>query len=183
MPDTIRDGTGKAYLAAVDANGRLHTHSRTVDEATSVSQSDSELYSWTTNHDVGANEYIMCLRNNNQTKHLCIETVRVCNDAATNYSVGFGTWATVGGGAAVVGANANAESGNVAQATCHITATNFTPNSVPLLQSLAAANAERIYRPEGKILLGYHDVLYIKTTAASTSNCSVVIWGFFLEVE
>jgi len=183
MPDTIRDGKGNGYLAEVDSNGRLHTHSRTTDEATSISQNEGELYSWTTNHDVGADEYIMCIRNNNQTKHLCIETIRVCNDTITNFSIGFGTWATVGGGSEITGANGSSDSGNTAQATCHITATNFTPDTTPLLQSIAGANAERTYRPEGKILLGYHDTLYIKTTAASTSNCSALVWGFFMEVE
>ena len=183
MPDTIRDGSGKGYLAHVDTDGRLHTHSRVTDEATSISQTEGELYSWTTNHDVGADEYVMCIRNNNQTKHLCIETIRACNDTATNFSVGFGTWATVGGGAEVVGANANSDSGNVAQATCHITATNFTPDATPLLQSVTGASTERTYRPEGKILLGYHDTIYFKTTAASTSNCSMIVWGFYMEVE
>jgi len=183
MPDTIKDGKGTGYLAEVDSNGRLHTHSRTTDEATSISQKEQELYSWTTNHDVGANEYVLCIRNNNTDKHLCIETVRSSNDTATNLSVGFGTWSTVGGGAAVVGANANAGSGNVAQVTCHITATNFTPDATPLLQSVVGANTERVYRPEGKILLGYNDVFYVKTTAASTSNCSAVIWGYFTEVH
>ena len=183
MPDMIKDGKGTGNLAEVDSDGRLHTHARITDEATSISQTDEELYSWTTNHDVGADEYVLCIRNNNQTKHLCIETIRCANDTATSFSVGFGTWATVGGGAEVVGANANSDSGNKAQATCHITATNFTPDTVPLLQSVAGANTERTYRPEGKIVLGYHDTLYIKTSAASTSNCSAIIWGFFMELE
>ena len=175
----IRDGTGKGFLAKVCASNRLHTHARTIDEASCISQEDGELYSWTTNHDVGADEYVLCLINNNQTEHLCIETVRCCNDTASNISAGLGTWSTVGGGAVVVGANAHANAGNLAQATCHITATNFTPDTVPLLQSVTGANTERIYRPEGKILLGYKDTFYIKTSAASTSYCSAMIWGFF----
>ena len=143
MPEQIRDGSGKGYLVGADKENRLLVHATVLDEASFISQKNEELYSWTTNHDVVADEYVLCLVNNNQDKYLCIETIRCCNDVAFNLSIGFGTWSTVGGGAEVVGANAKSDSGGEAQATCHITATNFTQDSVPLLQSVVGAGSER----------------------------------------
>lgn len=183
MAEQIKDGTGGGHLVAVTDHNRLKTDSMTMDQATHYSQTHESLYSWTTLYDAGAGDFVLCLRNNDPDSHLCIETFRVCNDTATAWALGFGTWATVGGGAEIVGVNAHGNAGHVAQATCYKAASNFTADTVPFLQSLAGANAERTYRPEGKIVLGYLDVIYIKTSVASASNVSATIWGFFKEIE
>ena len=183
MADFIKDGTGTGYLAKVSAENRLQTDCVSQDDATHISHMHEELYSWTTNHDVGADEYILCLKNTNSNKNLCIETIRIANDSATNFAVGFGTWNTVGGTSEIIGTNATANSANVAEAICYRTATDFTEDTGKMLQSLAGANTERVFRPEGKIVLGFNGILYIKTSAASTSNCSAVIWGFFKDFD
>ena len=182
MAEQIVDGTGSAYKAKVSDENSIQADANVQDQATHVSQKHAKLYSWTTTHDAGAGEFVLCLRNNDPNYALCIETIRATSDVATNYEIGFGTWATVGGGAEIVGANANKTTSNVALATCHITATNFTADTTPFLRGVASANSERTYRPEGKIVLGYQDTIYIKTSAASTTYTCAVIWGFYKEI-
>ena len=180
MPDMIKDGTGKGYLAGVDSENRLKTYAIITDNA-AVHAQEGDHFCWTTTHDAGANEFVLCVKNTSSTKKLCIETIRGCSDVATIWSAGFGTWSTVGGGSEIVGANSNASSGNIAEATCYSVATNFTADTVPLVQEQRAANGNTTFRPEGKFILGNGDVLYIKTSAASTTSITAIIHGFFKE--
>ena len=178
----LKDGKGGGYYAEVSDENHLKTDSLIQDQATHVSQTHANLYSWTTNHDVVDDEYVLVIKNTSSTHKLCIETIRMSNDTATSVSAGFGTWSTVGGTSLIIGANANKISNNTAEATCYRTATNFTADTTPLLQTVRGANNEAVYRPEGKIVLGQNDCFYVKTSKASTSNCAVIVWGFFKEI-
>lgn len=179
MPDMIKDGTGGGYLVGVSSENRLLSECVTVDFSAHVSEEHATLYSWTTSHNSVDDEYVLCIKNNNPNSVLQIETIRASSDLATVWSAGFGTWATVGGGVEVVGGNANSVTNNVALATAHITATNFTPDASPLLQTYGSNGAERTFRPEGKIVLGFGDTFYIKNSIGSTAFMACTVWGYY----
>ena len=178
MP-TINDANG--IPAGVNHENRLKGESICTSEGSHYSQHEEQLFSWLISDNTSGAEYVLAIRNDDPVKHLCFQTIRCASDADSIWSVSFGTWSTVGGGTPVVAYNARADSGKAALATAYMTATNIAELR-PLLVTYAAADKEIVYRPDGKIILGYHDAFYIYNSAASTAYLTAIIWGFYKEL-
>ena len=179
MP-TINDPDGRA--AGINSEGRVKGEVVCTDEGAHYSQHEEMLFSWLISDNTSGAEYVLAIQNDDPVNHLCIQTVRCASDVASLWTVSFGTWSTVGGGTAVTAYNARSDSGKAALATAHMTATNIAELR-PLMKSYMAADKEVVYRPEGKVILGYNDTIYIHNSAASTAYLTAVIWGFYKELE
>jgi len=178
MP-TINDPNGTP--AGVNHEGRVKSEAVCTSEGTHYSQHEEQLFSWSISDNTSGAEYVLAIRNDDPNKHLCIQTLRGSSDAASIWSASFGTWSTVGGGTPVTAYNARADSGKEALATAYMTATNIAELR-PLMKSYVGADKEVVYRPDGKVVLGYHDVIYVHNSAASTAYLTVFVWGFYKEL-
>lgn len=175
----IEDGTGTGNQTKVDSENRFYVASTTIDESTHVSQTHGDSYTWAANVNTGGAAYVLAVQNNSSTQRLFIETIRGSNDAASVWTVAYGTWSTVGGGALVTGENMNNTSGKIADATSYSIATNLAILGNPLMYSYAGGGTERTWRPDGKFILGYNDTIYIYSSVASTGFVTAIIHGFF----
>ena len=178
MP-TINDPDGTPV--GINHENRLKGEAVCTSEGSHYSQHEQELYSWLISDNTSGAEYVLAIRNDDPARHLCLQTIRCSSDADSIWTTSFGTWSIVGGGTPVLAYNAKADSGKAALATAYMTATNIAELR-PLLKSYAAADKEVVFRPDGKIVLGYHDVLYIHNSAASTAYLTTMIWGFYKEL-
>jgi len=177
----IEDGKGSGQKASVNDNGSLQTDAVTRSYGTHASQDGGGLYSWAISDNTSGAEYVLAIRNDDPIEHLCIQTLRGSSDVASIWTIAFGTWSTVGGDSAVTAYNAHSDSGRKALATAYMTATNLTLKRL-LMHSYIGADKEVTYRPNGKITLGYHDVVYIHNSAASTAYLTAFIWGYYREL-
>lgn len=179
----IKDGRGTGNKAKVTAEGFLEVIANTRTLGAEVSQHDGEMFAWSILDDTSGAEYVLAIRNESDTKNLVIEAFRVCNDVASVWTVAFGTWSTVGGGVEVTPENMNATSGKEADATAYMTATNLAIKGEAVAFSYAPAGAERIFRSEGRLVLGLNDVIYVHNSAASTGFLTANIKGYYLGPE
>jgi len=179
----IKDGRGTGNKAKVTTEGFLEVIANMRTLGAEVAQHHGEMFAWSILDNTSGVEYVLAIRNENATKNLIIEGIRICNDAASVWTVAFGTWSTVGGGVEVTPQNMNATSGKEADATAYMTATNLVIKGEELIVSYAPAGAERTFQVQGRIVLGFNDVLYIHNSAASTAFLTANIKGYFLDPE
>jgi hypothetical protein len=179
MP-TINDANGTP--AGVNNENRVKGEVVCTSEGSHYSQHEEQLFSWLISDNTSGAEYVLAIRNDDPVRHLCFQTIRCSSDVDSIWTGSFGTWSTVGGGTPVVAYNARADAGKAALATAYMTATNIAELR-PLLKSYAAADKEVVFRPDGKVVLGYYDVFYIHNSAASTASLTAMIWGFYKELD
>ncbi len=178
----LEDGTGKGFQVEIDSDNHLHTTAICKDDATFESQVNGSHFCWTISDNTTGAEYVLAVQNNSTTQQLCIETIRGCSDTASIWTIAYGTWSTVGGGTEVVGENSNNTSGKTPDATAYMTATNLAVKGAPLTYSYAIIGSERIWRPDGKFVLGYNETIYIHNSAASTAYLTAHIHGYFKDL-
>ena len=181
MGEIIVDGAGSGKAAKVDSDNRLYVAGTVQDEATHIAQNHASSFAWAISDNTSGAEYVLALKNTSSDKNLYIETMRMCSDAPCIWTVAFGKWSTVGGGALVTGQNINNSVITGADATAYMTATDLAISGNPLISSYAGAGSERLFRPDGKFVLGNGGVIYIHCSAASTAFLTALIHGFFKE--
>ena len=131
MPDTIRDGKGKGYLAEVDNKNRLHAYSIVEAEASYINRVEGEMYSgsWGSSGVAAATggNYIFYLKNTAGDKDLVVVKLKHrTSGAAGSLSVELKVTGTPGGTlTTLTPSNRNAGSNNVAQCN-YYSSTNIT---------------------------------------------------------
>ena len=88
MSDTIKDGTGKGYLALVDSENHLHTAATMEPLITHVSHYNGLSFSWSNlTYDYSAGDTILMVKNTHPTLQLRINKVIVSSDVNTQVIV------------------------------------------------------------------------------------------------
>lgn len=84
--NTITDGTGKGYVAAVNSDNRLETRSVTRPVVSDISHENGEAFvvasDFITLTTTASFNGILYIKNTSTTKHLHIEKIRVCSSAS-----------------------------------------------------------------------------------------------------
>jgi len=117
MPDFIRDGSGKGYLAHVTSENKLRTYATTESEISYESETNKRAYTWSNvSYDYAAGDTILLVKNTSSTLNLLIDKIMASGDTATTFTVHCPTCNTPTG-TAVTGVNMNRTSSGVADAT------------------------------------------------------------------
>ena len=179
MPDMIRDGTGKGFLAQVTSENKLRAYSTIENEASFESETKERCYSWTDSYNYAANDTIIWLRNDSSTLNLLIEKIVVSSDTATQV-IFHSPENTAPAGTVVTGVNLNRSSNHIADATCYRDETNNVRANV-IANAIIQANVPAIFPVDGAIILGYLDCLAVDFVTVGALGMAT-IRGYFHEV-
>lgn len=123
MPEIIKDGTGKGYLAEVDSNNRLRGFVISRCDCTDISSRTAESYEFATGSFItlanDTNEHaIFYIKNTSSTMHMHIHEIRTCGTAIAKWTMYKNDTGgdLISDGNAGVEVNHNFTSSNVAEA-------------------------------------------------------------------
>ena len=179
MPDMIRDGVGKGYLAQVDVENRLDVYSTMESEISHESEVNNRAFTWTHQYDSDDGDTIMLLKNTSSTLNLIIQAMVVGVTDTTNFTLHNPSNTTLAG-STITGTNLNLGSALSADASCYGDETGNTTGTV-LMYGRFTADMAATVEFEGSIILGTSNELALNI--ASGSNTSVTFIGYYHEVE
>jgi len=166
-------------IADVTSGGYLLTNCVRTSKSAHTSLKHGELYSWATWYDAAASDYVIAIKNTDSTNDFEVTGIGMSSDVSSGVTIAFGTWSTVGGGAAITARNMNSGSGNVPDATAYRAATNLVIAGSAIMSFIIPANNYIRIPIEGKIVLAYGDTLFIQTDTASTTKSMWNIRGYY----
>jgi len=196
MPDMIRDGKGKGYLAQVTSGNQLKTQAETHELIFYQSFHNAETYTLGQVQSVVLTpsvENVLChITNTSGTKMLCISHIHVGGYLATTGAYGFvrvygSTTLGSSTGAAYTPVNHNRTSGNAAEATVRIS------NAAGSLTATGGAQAcTKAISPEsptaemsfnGSIILGLGDTADIRMfeLAGGAPTVCLCVEGYYID--
>jgi len=181
MPETIRDGQGKGYLAGVDSENRLKNYCTMETEISHESETNKRAYTWSHSYNSGAGDTILWLKNTSTTKNLIIEKIVLSSDTTTHFIVHFPSETATPAGTAVTGVNLNRSSNNTADAVAYGDETGNTQGDV-MAQGIILNNTPAIMPIDGSIVLGVGDEVAVDFDSATTALGMVTIRGYYHEV-
>jgi len=174
----IEGGTGNGYRAGVSSENRLKADCVTNKLAAQVTLSHAGTFSWAAaTADLGADENIIWLRNDDPNEILFIDGIVVGTLALADVEIYISEGSAVAG-AAIVGVNLRPGSGRVALATCRSANTNVDAGAGSTLLATGYCNGN-LHRPvEGKLALGYLQEVSINIVT-DVGGCNATITGFY----
>jgi hypothetical protein len=121
MAMQIEDGGGTGRRATVDNEQRLDVHAVTATTEHDVNHRNGEAYHLVFSQTpTGANDCFLYIKNNSDTKDLCIEGIWFRVASAEQVLMKLGDTGTTSGGTTATPANLNAGSGKVADGTFEV---------------------------------------------------------------
>ena len=188
MPDMIRDGTGKGYLAQVDDNNRIHVHSTNSTESKYINKFDKEAYTLPIpNISADASDNcIVYIKNTSSTKDLLIPRIRHrCSGSDTIVKIYINESGTPTGGTTLTPNNRNSSSSLKATGTFYkgsdISGLDNNGDQVGGIFSKDGDTFQE-FAPCSDIILGPQGVLTIRVDNATATNF-LGIGLFYEEVE
>ena len=181
----IEGGTGSGYKAAVDEHNRLSVLATSDSGFQYASRNHGMAFSWTTvTADINAGDTAILLCNDNPDLLLCIDSIYLWCDVATQLKVhvpAYATWA----GTAVVGVNMNRTSNVIAQASCYADETGnafVAANTLLTIHTneLATDQYASIIDLKNALFLGYHDSVAVDIIE-EPGAFEATIFGYFTE--
>jgi len=172
----IEDGTGSGAQAHVTPDNRLDVSSRTSPRIAYISKDEGRSFTWSHFYDYDAADTILLVSNSSTTRKLYIHTIAVGSDTATRFTIHSPAYPTLAG-TVVTGVNPNRTSGSIADAEAYGDETGNMQANV-IFNGMLIATGTSIVKPEGSIILGYHDCVAVDLVTAGTMG-TVTITGYY----
>ena len=173
----LEDGTGGGNWAKVNTDNRLMTIAATEPQIAFRART-GDAYSFTHQYDYDANDTIIWLANDSNTKSFVVDRITVASDTATQYILHFPS-GTTPAGTLLDSVNMNRASGKDADATAYGDETGNTRGAV-YSQGLLRAGETIVLFVELGLILGTDDEIAIDFVTAGTSGMAT-IRGYYLE--
>jgi len=172
----IDDAKGTGSRAQVNSENRLAVEAVTKNAASNRSEKAGDCYFFTTAYNYAGADTILWLSNSSTTKRLFIEKIHISSDTTTNITIHSPAYAAPAG-TLITGVNANRSSGSTADAVCYQDETNNAQANV-LIEDIVLANSPEVYPVDGKIILGFQNVIAVDFVTVGTLG-AVTIVGYF----
>jgi len=181
MPDSIRDGTGSAFLLKIDDRNRARVLADVNPEIRSVSEMEQEAYVLTSNYtEAGTDKVIFFMQNDSSTLHVHVWDINVGSDVANCFDLQVVTSGTAAG-TNIIATNLNRTSGNLADITAKGNAEVTGLTTTDILDIFVLANQSKSFRLGSSLILGRGDGISIK--AANAGEISVSALLYFTKLE
>ena len=177
MPIHIEDGTGQGYIAKVDDNNHLNTHSVTENECHFISDEKGYTFSWSNvSYDYDAGDTILLVRNDDTDRHLHICYIDISGDTNTEVVIHCPDNITPAG-TTVTAVNLNRMSGNTANATAKADENTNSQGNI-IWRGRILANTVKRVTFDACVILGYHDSIAIDfVTNGGAADVDII--GYF----
>jgi len=179
MPDMIRDGTGKGFLAQVTSENKLRCYATDESEISFESETNERGYTWTTAYNYTGNDTILWLRNDSTTLSLIIDLMLIASDTATRVIVHAPDNVTPSG-TVVTGVNLNRSSNQIAEATAYSNEINNVQANI-IANALIPANVTAQLPVNGAVILKYLDCIAIDFVTTGSLGMAT-IRGYYHDV-
>jgi len=148
MPDFVRDGTGKGYLAKVTDKNALVIHGSVENMGLHTAIEEEEYYALSLSAQAtGVGDVIGYMKNTSTDESIIIDFFSIYSSAASQVHVHVGGDGTPSGGSALTAANSTSGSGNAAKGTFQSGSdiTGITGSS-NLYVSVTPADETKVYK-------------------------------------
>ncbi len=189
MPDTIRDGSGSGYLAAVTSDNQLKTQSESRELIFYQSLIHGETYTLAqvANQAVTASsEEVLChIKNTSATKYLCISHIHVAAYEGHGFARVYVASTHSSNGTSYTPGNHNRQSGNIAEATVYVADGSLAVSGGAQVCTKGVSPEDTTVEMsfDGSIILGQNHTLDVRflEKAAATPDVALCVEGYYID--
>lgn len=179
MPDMIRDGKGKGFLAEVDLENRLKVYSTMENEISYESEINKRSFSWVASYNAGDADTVIWIKNTSTNKNLIIDRVILATDVAT-WAILHSPKGTTAAGTIINSVNTNRSSANTADASAYQNETGNSQGDI-IAKVLLTAGVTTDFPTNGGIVLETSNEIAVDFVTGSTVLMSATIIGYYHE--